>query len=91
MKNSFTGNNTLLDDNTILKEQRYKIMKNYQIYWPSLFINGEFYKGDLYLNYVDENTVFNVDDFAVLEAICDAFLDSSRPNLCNSTGYFSIN
>lgn len=65
-------------------------MRNHQVYWPSLYINGEFYKGDLFLNNPDENTIFNVDDFAVLEAICDAFLDDSRPDLCNTTGFFSI-
>ncbi|CAK89066.1 unnamed protein product (macronuclear) [Paramecium tetraurelia] len=90
MTSSFVGKNTLLDDNTILKEQRYKIMRNHQVYWPSLYINGEFYKGDLYLNNADESTVFDVDDFAVLEAICDGFLDDSRPTLCNATGFFSI-
>lgn len=44
----------------------------------------------MYLNNADENTVFNVEDFAVLEAICDGFLDDSRPDLCNTTGFFSI-
>ncbi|CAD8181811.1 unnamed protein product [Paramecium octaurelia] len=90
MTSSFVGNNQLLDDNTLLKEQRFKIMRNHQVYWPSLYINGEFYKGDLYLNNANESTVFNVDDFAVLEAICDGFLDDSRPTLCNATGFFSI-
>ncbi|CAD8098134.1 unnamed protein product [Paramecium sonneborni] len=87
---SFTGNDTLYDDNIILKEQRQQIMRNHQVYWPSLFINGEFYKGDLFLNNVDESTIFNVDDFAVLEAICDAFLAEFRPQLCDTTGFFSI-
>lgn len=44
----------------------------------------------MYLNNANENTIFNVDDFAVLEAICDGFLENSRPNLCNTTGFFSI-
>lgn len=35
--------------------------------------------------------MFTVDDFAVLEAICDGFTDDSRPAFCNSTGFFSIN
>ena len=39
---------------------------------------------------VTEDDIFTVDQFAVLEAICDAFLDSNRPSLCNSSGFFTI-
>lgn len=50
-----------MDDNTILAAQRVAVIKAQAIYWPVLYINGDFFKGDLFMVNVTDDDIFTVD------------------------------
>lgn len=72
-----------MDDNTLLAKQREYVINRTNPIWPSLVINNNLYRGDLYIeNQYEVGMKYTKDNFAVLEAICDSFTDTTRPNVC---------